>query len=67
MTAFAEIQVAAALFRWREKQRYTRAQAVEALSLLVGYPVSLRTYEGWEQGRSSPRGLAKAALLRAIS
>jgi len=45
---------------WRESVPYTQREAARVLD------VPLRTYEGWESGRSAPRMLAQVAVLGRI-
>ncbi|MEZ5325807.1 MAG: hypothetical protein R3F19_12185 [Verrucomicrobiales bacterium] len=50
------------LHRWRIQQQLGRRRAARRLSEELGIPVSDRTMEAWEQGRSAP-GVAMERLL----
>lgn len=54
------------LTEWRTRQRWTQAAAVEWLSGKLNFPVSLRTYQEWEIGRSEPHGIGRAAIENTI-
>jgi DNA-binding transcriptional regulator YiaG len=49
------------LRRWRDKHGLNRIDAAAVLGR------SPRVLENWEQGRSAPRGQARAALLQKLS
>jgi DNA-binding transcriptional regulator YiaG len=48
------------LKQWRERLKISQAEA----SSKLGVPV--RTYQQWEQGRQSPRGLALTVIVEKI-
>lgn len=54
-------QFARELKTWRERRRFTQAEAAEFL----GVP-SVRTLQNWEIGRTRPVGVALAMLRAAI-
>jgi DNA-binding transcriptional regulator YiaG len=45
---------------WREKNDFSQSEAALRLQ------ISTRTLQEWEQGRAEPRGLASAAIEKAI-
>lgn len=55
-----EQPIAERLKAWRKRKGFSQEAAAEYLK------VSPRTYAGWEQGKSEPVGIGKAALECAI-
>ena len=53
-------ELAARLRAWREKNDFSQSEAALRLQ------ISKRTLQEWEQGRAEPRGLASAAIEKAI-
>lgn len=60
LTTNGAADLATRLTSWRKSHRWTRAMASEFLD------VRPRTYEQWEQGTRSPRGIGLKALEKAI-
>ncbi len=46
---------------WRQRKNLSQSEAAKRLG------ANLRTLQDWEQGRRTPRGFAKAALLKLIN
>jgi DNA-binding transcriptional regulator YiaG len=57
----AQPDISVRLKEWRERLGLTQRQAAERLG------VSERTFQQWEQGRQSPRGLALKTLQTEIA
>jgi len=56
----ADEELSARLRAWREKNNFSQSEAALRLQ------ISTRTLQEWEQGRAEPRGLASAAIRKAI-
>lgn len=53
------------LIAWRTSRRWTQAAAVEWLTEQTEIQISLRTYQGWEGGKT-PLGIARAVIERTL-
>jgi len=58
----SENELVQQLHQWRIAEGYGRAKAVEVFREKVGFSVSFRTLEKWEQGVSSPSNSAQFLL-----
>jgi len=56
----ADEELSARLRAWREKNDFSQSEAALRLQ------ISKRTLQEWEQERAEPRGLASAAIEKAI-
>ena len=56
----ATVKLSARLRGWREKNDFSQSEAAMRLQ------ISKRTLQEWEQDRAEPRGLASAAIEKAI-
>jgi len=55
------------LILWRGNTNRTQKEAATHLSGRLGARVSIRTYQGWESGRSQPHPISLSAILKAIN